>query len=157
MKIVFTAVVLALFAQATWADITPVPLPKKPNAINFVGSWRYHTSNHHVTGTCPLSAPTGGTLVIRRSGSTITLVFKSGTVCKPESLCHYTGAVKGDNLVFSNHAVVDNEGGNVTNAIRLSVYSATHAAGEVSSRYVHPQGFECHWTHNISLSRDKAE
>jgi hypothetical protein len=159
VKTLIPAVVV--LAMATGAarvasdDVALVPPPKDPHKVNFTGSWQYRTTNHHVTGTCPVGTPTHGTLEIGNRGGAVTLTFKSGIVCKPESLCHYTGAINGDDVVLSSHAVVDNEGGSATNAIRLSIYSATRASGEVSSRYVHPQGFECHWTYRIELSRDQ--
>lgn len=40
-----------------------------------------------------------------------------------------------------------------TNAINLFFYSKARAGGNVSSRYLHPNGFECVWEYNLELTR----
>ena len=74
-------------------------------------------------------------------------------MCSPASLCTFNGILSGNELVFVNEAKVDDEGGEVTNAIRLTVLTNELANVNASSRYLHPDGMECQWTYGITLNR----
>ncbi len=134
-------------------DIKPVPLPIPPQKINLTGTWKYTSSGQKVTGKCPPGKSQSGTMKIVQNGKQVSLSYTSGAVCKPASVCHYTGALDGNNLTATNHAVVDDEGGEVVNALGLVIMSNKSANGTSSSRYTHPKGFECHWESKIALSR----
>ena len=68
-------------------------------------------------------------------------------------MCRYDGGLDDEFLLLTNTGTVDDEGGTVTNALRLHFYSATEARGASSSRYLHPKGFECQWSHDLLLWR----
>jgi hypothetical protein len=104
---------------------------------------------------CPAGGPASGTLTINKGGGDrpYILVFQSGRVCNPASLCTFNGTLSGNELVFVNEARVDDEGGEVTNAFRLTVLTNELATGEASSRYIHPDGMECQWSYRITLRR----
>lgn len=144
----------SIFAQ----EIPTVPLnkPINPKLINISGTWNYEASMPSVKGMCPAGGPASGTCSLTKGGSGYTLVFLSGRVCKPASMCTFKGTLSGNELVLSNTDTVDKEGGSVTNALRLTVYTNGHLSGEGSSRYVHPEGFECQWSHGLTLTRKSA-
>jgi hypothetical protein len=141
------------FAQ----DIPLAPLtpPIDPSLINIVGTWNYTTSASTVTGVCPAGPPSSGTITISGGAGAYTLVFVSGRVCSPASMCTFTGTLSGNNLLVSNADTVDNEGGSAGNALNLTVHNNGLIAGNGSSSYIHPDGFECHWSYTINLTRGK--
>lgn len=103
---------------------------------------------------CPPGPPVSGTATISAGGAGgYTLVFVSGRGCSPASMCTFTGTLSGKNLLVSNADTVDNEGGSASNALNLTVYNDGFISGNGSSSYTHPEGFECHWSHGITLSR----
>jgi hypothetical protein len=138
-------------------DIPVVPLvaPINPALIDIVGTWSYTASASSVTGPCPSGPASSGTATNSGGAGGYTLVFISGMVCSPSSMCTYAGTLSGNSLVVSNTAVVDDEGGSATNALGLTVYTNGHISGDGSSRYVHHEGFECHWRYTITLTRGK--
>ncbi|MEZ5666477.1 MAG: hypothetical protein R3F55_03395 [Alphaproteobacteria bacterium] len=141
-------------ALPAWADdVAPVAIPVDPATIDIAGQWTYATSNHAVSGMCPLGTPMAGTLSIAVVDGAITVVVDSGATCSPASMCVYEGRIEQGAVVVSNTAVVDDEGGSASNAMQLFFTSPTAGAGRVASGYVHPEGFECQWTHDIALSR----
>lgn len=137
------------------SDIPLVPLPLEAENVEFTGTWNYSTSNHQVAGDCPNGTPMSGTLAITQSGGEIGVMFTSGAVCNPASMCMFSGAIKDGQLVVSNTAIVDDEGGSASNALRLFFYSASEGGGESASGYVHPKGFECQWKNMIDLWRSE--
>ncbi len=151
MLVVFVSIA---FAQD---DIPLVPLtpPTNPALINIVGTWNYTASASSVTGACPPGPAASGTVTISGGAGAYTLVFVSGRVCSPASMCTFTGALSGNTLSVSNADTVDDEGGSASNALSLTVYSNGLITGNGSSSYIHPEGFECHWSYTITLSRDK--
>ncbi len=136
-------------------DIPLVRLPIDPSTIDISGDWSYSTSDHQVSGKCPAGTPMTGILAIAEKENAIDVVVRSGAVCRPASMCSYTGEIKGVDVVVSNIDTVDDEGGSATNAMRLYFFSDTSGGGQVSSRYIHPGGFECAWSHYIELNRSK--
>jgi len=146
---------LVIVSCAVAQDIPVAPLvkPIHPKLINISGTWKYVSSTPSVRGVCPAGGPASGSCTITKGSRGYSLVFVSGRVCKPASMCTFKGTLSGNELVFSNTAIVDNEGGSATNALRLTVYTNEHISGEGSSRYVHPEGFQCQWSHGITLTR----
>lgn len=153
MKALISILFVALVAGTAWAQIESAPLPVPAEKIDFAGSWNYATSHHRVSGVCPNGAPMSGTLEITRNGAAVGLMVTSGAVCDPPSMCLYDGAIEDGQLILSNTAVVDEEGGSASNALRLFFTSPTAGSGEAASGYVHPKGFECQWSHRIALWR----
>ncbi|MDD4357487.1 MAG: hypothetical protein PHN98_09570 [Smithellaceae bacterium] len=154
---IILAVVLISFSAFSQIDIPTVPLvkPINPKLIKVSGKWNYNTTMPTVRGICPAGSAASGTLTIRKSSGDrpYILTFQSGRVCNPASLCTFHGKLSGNELVFVNEARVDDEGGEVTNAFRLTVLTNGLATGEASSRYLHPEGMECHWNYGITLER----
>ncbi len=154
---IILVVVLSGGSAFSQSDIPLVPLvkPINPKLIKITGAWNYSTKMPTVQGMCPAGSAGSGTLAISKgSGSRpYILVFQSGRVCNPTSLCTFHGTLSGNELVFANEAKVDDEGGEVTNAFRLTVLTNELANGEASSRYLHPDGMECQWTYGITLNR----
>ena len=154
LAITGTALVLATAALAA-SDIEPVPLPVDPASVDFTGSWNYSTANHQVSGACPNGSPMDGTLEITQSSGEVGLMVTSGAACDPASMCMYSGAIAEGAVLVSNTAVVDEESGSASNALQLFFSSAANGSGISASGYVHPEGFECQWSHNILLWRSE--
>lgn len=144
-----------IYLGASAQEIPNVPLTKliDPKLINITGTWNYISSASVVTGVCPPGGSASGTCTITKSGDTYTLKILSGRVCKPASMCTFTGQLSGNVLTLSNTDTVDSERGSVTNALGLTVYNNEYITGNSSSRYVHPKGFECHWSNTMTLER----
>ena len=68
-------------------------------------------------------------------------------------MCTFTGTLAGNNLLVSNADTVDDEGGSAGNALNLTVYNNGFISGDGSSSYIHPEGFECHWSYSITLTK----
>ncbi len=153
----FVAAALICFSNTAYSkagdDIKTEPLPISPKKIDLTGTWKYTSSGHKVTGKCPPGKPLAGTMKIVQKGKQVSLSYTSGAVCNPASVCNYSGVLKDNQLTASNTAVVDEEGGQVVNALGLVIMSNKSAHGTSSSRYTHPKGFECHWESKIALSR----
>jgi hypothetical protein len=123
-------------------------------AHDLSGSWSYSTSKSWNKGPCPAGREAKGTIKISvTKKKTFTLVFESGRVCKPKSMCTFKGKVKGNKYVGSNKATVDTEGGKVTNTITLTATSEKAAKGSGTSKYVHPGGMTCRWGSDITLKK----
>jgi hypothetical protein len=154
---IILAVVLSGASALSQSDIPTVPLvkPINPKLIKITGTWNYSATTPTVQGICPAGSAASGTLTISKGSGVrpYILVFQSGRVCNPASLCTFNGTLSGNELVFVNEARVDDEGGEVTNAFRLTVLTNEAAAGEASSRYIHPDGMECQWSYGITLKR----
>ena len=73
--------------------------------------------------------------------------------CRPPEVCRLSGSENDGTYTFTTTVPVDDEGGKVTNTAELVFTSANAAQGSGSSRYVHPEGFSCTWTFDITLSR----
>ena len=138
-------------------DIPIVPLvpPIDPALINIVGTWGYTTSGSSVTGVCPPGPAASGTVTISGGAGGYTVVFVSGRICSPASMCTFTGTLAGNTLLVSNADTVDDEGGSASDALNLTVYNNGFISGNGSSSYIHPEGFECHWSYTITLTRGK--
>ncbi|MBY4893370.1 hypothetical protein KUL25_11400 [Rhodobacteraceae bacterium N5(2021)] len=135
-------------------DIPLVPIGISAEDFDFTGTWNYRTANHSVAGACPNGSPMSGTLEITHSGDAVGLVLTSGATCDPGSMCIYDGAIDDDgNLIVSNTATVDDEGGTAANAIHIFFLTDDMATGHAGSGYVHPSGFECQWSYFIELTR----
>jgi hypothetical protein len=146
-------VAIRLFSYAQEIPSVPLTKPIDPKIINITGTWNYISSASVVTGVCPPGGPASGTCTITKSGDTYTLKILSGRVCKPTSMCTFTGQLSGNILTLSNSDTVDSERGAVTNALGLMVVSNEFIDGRSSSRYVHPQGYECQWSNTMTLDR----
>jgi len=154
---VLLALIFAGSVSMAQDDLPLVPLtsPIDPALINIVGTWNYTASASSVTGMCPAGPPGSGTITITGGGGNYTLVFVSGRTCSPASMCTFTGTLSGNNLLVSNADTVDDEGGSASNALNLTVYNNGMITGNGSSSYIHPEGFECHWSYSIDLTRGK--
>lgn len=145
----------SLCAFPTYAQDLPdsVPISVDAATIDFSGIWAFRSANHTVSGFCPNGTPMVGTLSISQQDGAIALQLLTGATCDPASMCSYTGEIIEGNVVLSNNDVVDDENGEVTNAVNLFFFSEASAGGNVSSRYLHPEGFECVWKYNLELTR----
>ncbi|MDJ0627037.1 MAG: hypothetical protein QNJ44_02155 [Rhodobacter sp.] len=154
-KSLMAGVMLCISAQSALATNEPEPamLPIDAENIEFAGTWNYSTSNHQVSGRCPNGTPMAGTLDLTYGGGEVGLMVSSGATCNPGSMCMFSGSIMDGQLVVSNVDTVDDEGGIATNAMRIFFTSPEEGAGEVSSSYSHPDGFECQWSHRITLWR----
>jgi len=135
-------------------NIEPSPTPTDdPSNVAFSGVWSYTVTPLSVVGMCPPGIPGSGELSITVAGDVVTLTFLSGRTCSPPSMCTFTGHIEGGQIIVSNTAIVDDEGGSATNAIALSLSSDSNGWGSSSSRYLHPEGFECVWEESITITR----
>ena len=135
-------------------DIELVPIPLDPSIVDINGVWNYTVTPTGSSGVCPPDPGASGQLSITVVGSVITLEFLSGRVCSPPSMCIFEGeVVDGKQILVSNIDIVDNEGGEATNAITLFFSSDKNGWGSGGSRYIHPDGYECVWDSNITISR----
>jgi hypothetical protein len=163
---VFVSIPTPLFAQED-DEMPPVSLipPTIPfKDIDLNGTWNYKISKPTVSGRCPAGSAMAGTAIITQQGSDVTLKYTSGAKCRPAAVCSYAGALEdppGEGrsaiLVVSNAVDVDDEGGTVSSAIRLTVYTNELAAGEGTNEYVHPEGFQCRWSMDVRLTREQDE
>jgi hypothetical protein len=117
------------------------------------GLWYFSTSGHTSSGVCPPGKPGIGKLTISQSGSAIDLKLISGAVCKPASVCSYSGSVSGGRVSVANSASVDDEGGRVSNRLELSIVSDERMQGSSSSQYTHPEGPGCSWSSEMEAER----
>lgn len=154
VRIVLTAFML-LSGSACWGSdsIEPVPIPIEPDLIDLNGQWLYTRSGASVSGMCPAGNPASGTISIAQTGSQVSLNIVSGSVCDPGSVCQFSGALDENQLVVGNSPTVDEEGGKVTNTMSLVVMANDSMHGTSTSTYVHPKGFACSWSSQVTLSR----
>jgi len=138
-RVLLTVALLALPALAVTADVA--------------GEWSYEASDSWKKGICPTGKDGSGKLEMTRDGDAVTLVFLSGRRCEPESMCTFEGSLSGDQLVVSNQAAVDDEGGTVKNEITLTFSGPDAASGTSESSYTHPGGMECRWGSKVTLTR----
>jgi hypothetical protein len=117
------------------------------------GVWKVTRSNSKKMGPCPMGGDGSGELRIEAAGGGFTLTYGEGMTCRPIEVCRLTGSESGGTYRFTTTVPVDDEGGKVTNTAELEFSSVTAAAGSGASKYVHPEGFSCTWTFDISLSR----
>ena len=134
----------------------PIGIDSDIADLDISGTWNYRTSNHRVSGKCPVGTPMAGTLMISKEAAGLGLQVMSGARCEPASMCSYTGEINSGNALFSNVDDVDDEGGMASNAMNIHFSSNEGGWGVVSSSYTHPAGFGCQWTHHITLTRNKA-
>lgn len=113
-----------------------------PAGFDISGVWEYSSD-----------IPTAGILDITVEDGAVALELVSCAVCKPAEMCSFAGAIEDMALVVSNSAIVDDEGGSATNALAIFFTSETDAMGSGSSRYVHPEGYEKHWSYTINMHR----
>jgi hypothetical protein len=142
--VVFWSVVAMILLGAAWAaaeDVDPT------------GSWRVARSNSKTVGMCPMGGDGSGVLEIEKAAGGLTLTYGEGMACRPAEVCRLTGSESGGTYTFTTTVPVDDEGGKVTNTAELVFTSAASANGSGSSRYVHPEGFSCTWTFDLTLSR----
>jgi hypothetical protein len=138
---------------AIWLPALFIPGAALAATYDLTGTWSYATSGNWVTGVCPVGKDSSGALEIIQTGDAFTLKLLSGAVCNPASMCSYTGTIAGAVYKASNSAVVDSEGGKVTNTITFTATSVGAASGTGGSQYTHPSGTTCTWGFNITLSR----
>jgi len=151
-------IVLAIAAMSRFAmaqdDIPLVLLGIPADKFDFTGTWNYSTANHNVSGRCPNGQPMSGTMEITHSGAAVGLMLSSGATCNPGSMCMFDGSIDDSGqLIVSNTDTVDEEGGSAANAMRVFFLSEELGAGFVASGYVHPDGFECQWSHYVQVWR----
>jgi hypothetical protein len=128
-------------------------LPALGVAADVGGEWSYETSESWNKGPCPVGKAGSGKIEMTQDGDAVTLVFLSGRKCRPKSMCTFEGTLSGNELVVSNEAKVDDEGGMVKNAITLNLSGNDAAAGSSESSYTHPGGMECRWGSKVTLTR----
>ena len=176
-SVVISVVVIAFLACAAWAGTGDTPStsvraqqpgsafskpessiegqPSTPtlSLSDISGLWFFSTSMHTVTGVCPPGKPSIGKAMIIQKESQVTFDFISGAVCKPASVCHYTGSTSGGIVSLTNSATVDSEGGTVSNTLKLIVASSDKITGRSASKYNHPSGMGCSWASEIELAK----
>ena len=157
-----------VFAQDGGLDIPTVPLVPPdaegmsdradPAGFDISGVWEYATSNHTVSGICnnPGSAMSG-LLEIAASGGDVSLTLVSGAICNPGWVCAYTGGIEDHSVIVSNTGTVDDEGGEVTNALQLIFVGQEAGFGRGGSYYLHPEGYQCQWSYEIFFHRPDVE
>lgn len=152
--VAFLGLVLLAAPLAAQEGIPVVPIPEivSPDRVELAGVWNYASYDHAASGPCPAGPEMAGELTIGGTQEALTLIVLSGAVCDPEAVCVYDGRREGDALMFSSTALLD-EGASATSAMRIVFLSPTSAQASVVSRYVHPEGTECEWTHSLSLTR----
>ncbi|MBN2347282.1 MAG: hypothetical protein JXJ22_00505 [Bacteroidales bacterium] len=116
------------------------------------GTWNFTTSNATHTGICPAGTNSSGTCEISQTANLLTLVFTSGWVCDPVSMCTYEGFCSGNTYGFANSDVVDDEGGVATNTISLTASSENTLSGVSASTYV-LEDFVCAWGYDVVFTR----
>jgi hypothetical protein len=124
-----------------------------PADYDMSGTWVLSISNTKVTGICPAGPNATGTCTITQSGDKFTLVLGEGFICSPETMCKFEGDIKGSTYTCDTTDIVDNEGGMTTRIFEFTVTSATSAKGKGTQTYTHPEGFECIWEHDITISK----
>ena len=113
--------------------------------FDLTGTWNYVNSNQWVEGRCPVGSPAAGICVITQTGTTFTLTSDAGT---------YSGTVSGATYSAATPTVVvDDEGGTATNSTIFTASSNTYASGTGSSIYAHPDGFQCVWGYDVTLTK----
>jgi hypothetical protein len=128
-------------------------VPTLAAAADVSGDWDYEVSDSWSRGPCPVGKGGSGQLTMTQDGDKVTLVFVSGRTCRPTSMCTFEGTRKGDELVLSNSAKVDDEGGEAKNEIALTLEGEDAASGTSESSYTHPGGMECRWGSKVRLTR----
>ncbi len=148
---------MPVFAQDDDMDLLPIPIPFENLDLN--GTWNFTTSKPTVSGGCPAGTAVAGTAAITQQETEVTLKYTSGARCRPAAVCSYTGTLdkERNQFVVANSVTVDDEGGTVSSAIRLTVFNNELALGEGTNHYVHPGGFECRWNMNVTLTRELDE
>jgi hypothetical protein len=121
--------------------------------VDPAGEWTITRSNSRTSGPCPMGSNGAGELTIDKSGGAFTLTYGKGMTCSPVEVCKLAGSASGGVYTFTTTVQVDEEGGKVTNSLKLSFDSASSANGKGSSKYVHPSGMTCLWTFDVALSR----
>ncbi|AXX97884.1 hypothetical protein [Profundibacter amoris] len=149
-------------------------VPLVPTISDISGFWNYETSFPAESGPCPSGYAMSGEILVvtnpsgttppgfeESAGQYVKVTILSGSVCRPESICHMAGymndnmtdsGVLGKVITVGSFAVVDDEHGEVANAWTLYFNSATDGVGLGSARYDHPDG-SCEWAYDILLER----
>jgi hypothetical protein len=144
-----------------WDMPTIAPLPEgeraqDPADLRISGAWIYATSDHVLLAcdfpTSPGQAMTGHMEIAEHDGG-VTATLVTGAVCDPPVMCIYEGAVEGHVLAVSNSAIVDGEGGRASNGWALVFTGPGAGLGSGTSSYIHPEGYSCSWSYQISLRR----
>lgn len=157
---VTTLGLLAVTAAPAWAQYghlqpTPTPTPIPVAKLDLNGTWTFETSEPTVTGGCPAGNALSGTAAITQDGTAVTLKYLTGPRCRPPEVCSYAGSLDRDNqFVVSNSVTVDDEGGKVENEIDLTVINDGLAKGTATNHYIHPSGYQCLWTVDVSFMRE---
>jgi len=127
--------------------------PGITGAADVGGEWSYEAYDTWKKGPCPTGKGGSGTLEMTQDGDEVTLVFLSGRGCRPASMCTFEGTLSGQELVVSNSAQVDEEGGVAKNEIVLTLSGENSASGTSESSYTHPGGMQCRWGSKLTLTR----
>jgi hypothetical protein len=123
--------------------------------IDIDGEWDGILTSVAVTGECPETVEQTGEVEISKAGDDYTLVLGEGFDCDPAEVCTLEGT-RSDNLfTVSVSGITDADGGQYTvNAVLNVDDSEKDAAGTMTTVYQQPDGFECIWTDNFSITRD---
>jgi hypothetical protein len=141
------------FSSWVLLAVALLAFPTPGVAGDVAGTWSYEASDSWKKGPCPTGKDGSGKLEMTQDGDAVTLVFTSGRKCRPESMCTFEGALSGSELVVSNAAKVDDEGGTVKNEMKLTLTGDNSASGTSESSYTHPGGMECRWGSKVTLTR----
>jgi len=134
------------------AALTLVPAIASAGKLDLTGTWTWTATGSWKKGPCPTGGDGTGALKIKQTGDKVTLVFTSGRVCRPASMCTFKGKLTGKKLTLGNAATVDNEGGKVKNSITLTVKDPKNATGSSSSSYKHPR-MTCTWGSKVAIKK----
>ena len=119
---------------------------------SIVGQWNYATSKHWSKGPVPTGNPSTGIIAITQNGDQLKMEVKSGMVFNPPDLKHFIGRKNDQEYVFSNRAIVDNEGGVAENTFSLKKTGTDQYAGKAFSQYSNGE-ITFYWGFNITLTR----
>lgn len=144
-------------------SLTLIPLVP-PDPADVAGVWNYTTGQPTVAGRCPAGMAMSGQIAISFASGTdaapdnigkgpIRLDILSGSTCKPEAVCHLRGMIAGTAVVAGAFAVADDEGGQAAVAWTLYFVSSQNGAGTAIAHYAHPQGLDCDWAMDLTLTR----
>ncbi len=144
-------VVTSLLAAVGVAQATP----GTPDTLgtSLAGGWFFRGSAPRVSGRCPPGSAMMAAAHVDQQGQRVRLRYTLGITCTPPSVCQYEGSITGGRVKLTNTAVVDDEGGRVTNTLDLAIESNDRLSGTATSKYLHPDGIQCVWTSRVEVTR----
>ena len=128
-------------------------IPATGGHPDITGTWQAALAPVSVSGSCPQTPAQSGTAEVSGGDGTYTLTLSGGFICEPAGTCDFDCTAAGNILACSNAGVADDEGGVYSSALELQFTAIDAASGTNNSSYVHPDGFQCSWVADLSLTR----